>query len=243
MARFLGPAGHRLRRISFRMLLISGVCLLALGFMLLFVLSDWLITRDTMRFMVASLFVVPFVVFFWYMYKKADRESKSYIIGSHGENNIQEELQCHLSDEYACFHHVVVGRAKGDIDFVVVGPTGVYVIEVKNYSGTISLRNGELMRNGWLLQKNIFRQVGIQADGLERFLREKFKTKIFVRRVIVFVGQAEAPFKLEPVDGVYVIHEGWLQDLIESTLPVYSFPVDRKEIEKQLEMAVIDYYK
>jgi hypothetical protein len=43
------------------------------------------------------------------------------------------------------------------VDHVIVGPTGVLVVETKNHSGTISLRDGCLCRNGELLNHDFVR--------------------------------------------------------------------------------------
>jgi len=51
----------------------------------------------------------------------------------------------------------------GDVDHVVVGPTGVFSIETKNYSGTIGVREDHLIRNGELLAHDPIRQSRLEA--------------------------------------------------------------------------------
>jgi hypothetical protein len=41
---------------------------------------------------------------------------------------------------------VDIGR--GDVDHVVVGPTGVFAVETKNWPGRVEVRGGALYRNG-----------------------------------------------------------------------------------------------
>jgi hypothetical protein len=45
-------------------------------------------------------------------------------------------------------HNVTLPGARAVIDHVAVGPTGVYVIDSKNWSGRITTGNGVLLRNG-----------------------------------------------------------------------------------------------
>lgn len=243
MARFLGQQGRRLKRISSVMRygsLVFALLLLGCGIL---ILREGYTTKNPLSFFFLIFLMAPLLYFLRHQFVKADREFTSYNRGKRGEDNIREELRRHLSDEYACFHHVVLYKGRGDIDFVVVGPTGVYVIEVKNYRGSIRLRGGQLMKYGRPLQKDVLRQVRGQGNALQQFLYENLRVRIFVRKVVVFVGQTEVPFKLQPVNDVYVVHEGWLKDLIEETLPRYSFPIDRAAIEDAILAALEAYYK
>ena len=57
--------------------------------------------------------------------------------GAKGEENVAKCLK-HLGDRYHVFHDVMLQGKRGDIDHVVVGSNGVFVIETKNNNGTIS---------------------------------------------------------------------------------------------------------
>ncbi|OGR75928.1 MAG: hypothetical protein A2X32_10040 [Elusimicrobia bacterium GWC2_64_44] len=83
------------------------------------------------------------VVGFMVSYRFAMR----YVQGLEGERLVHDELEPIIRDDYHIINAFPAG--KFDIDFVVVGPTGVYAIEVKNpskYSATdrIVLQNGVL---------------------------------------------------------------------------------------------------
>ncbi len=68
------------------------------------------------------------------------RSSQSAIIGDRGENQVVEDLRSKLDGNYAIFHNVVLPTNQGDttqIDIVVLSVYGVFVLEVKNYSGWI----------------------------------------------------------------------------------------------------------
>jgi Ca2+/Na+ antiporter len=52
------------------------------------------------------------------------------------EIEVQDFLRKNLSEEYNLFENIYTGY--GDIDAIVVGPTGIYMIEVKSNSGLIA---------------------------------------------------------------------------------------------------------
>jgi hypothetical protein len=55
-----------------------------------------------------------------------------------------------LPPEWTVFHDVHwPGRSKANIDHVVIGPAGVFVIDSKNWSGSITALEGVLRRNGY----------------------------------------------------------------------------------------------
>ncbi|HWQ21758.1 MAG TPA: nuclease-related domain-containing protein, partial [Clostridia bacterium] len=64
-----------------------------------------------------------------------------YYGGAGGEFDVGATLS-ELPDEFHVFNGL--DFYAGDVDHVVVGPTGVFVVETKNHSGTISLKDGYL---------------------------------------------------------------------------------------------------
>lgn len=66
--------------------------------------------------------------------------------GIDGEIQVARILEQLESEGYGIELHVDIGY--GDVDLVVVGPTGVFAVEVKNWSGTVRLLDGTLRRNG-----------------------------------------------------------------------------------------------
>jgi len=68
---------------------------------------------------------------------------REYLSGIIGEKKVAEELAV-LPDDYHVFFNIKI-RNKGDIDAVVVGPTGVFAIEVKRFSnGTLYIKDHQL---------------------------------------------------------------------------------------------------
>jgi len=61
-------------------------------------------------------------------------ESSSWYTGARGERAVADQLAS-LPRGWAVFHSLPVGDGHGDIDHVVVGPSGVYTINTKHHSG------------------------------------------------------------------------------------------------------------
>lgn len=78
--------------------------------------------------------------------RRLEREQKSYESGAKGENAVSKELARFPNDFYVLND---VSTDFGNLDHVVVGPTGVYVIDAKNHRGIITTDGKDgLLQNG-----------------------------------------------------------------------------------------------
>lgn len=59
-------------------------------------------------------------------------DGKNWVKGLEGENIVLEQLNT-LPENYFVFHDVKLPGGYGNIDHIVVGPTGLFVIETKNF--------------------------------------------------------------------------------------------------------------
>ncbi len=93
--------------------------------------------------------------------------ARRYYGGARGETSVSR-LLARLPEEYHVFNGVRFYA--GDIDHVVVGPTGVFVVETKVYAGTISSRAGQLTRNGEPLERDLVRQATAETTYVKDLL-------------------------------------------------------------------------
>lgn len=165
--------------------------------------------------------------------KWAYRKSDKYNRGWKGEEVVLDILK-KLSDNYTVFCDVNL-YDRGNIDFVVLGPCGLLVVEVKSHSGNIAFENGRLLRNGYpFKEKDFIAQVKNEALSLKHFLKEKIQKDIFVKRVIVFSNKyAKMRFGLNPINNAFVVQKEYLIKLIES-LPEAMSREEASEIEQEL---------
>ncbi len=78
------------------------------------------------------------------------QERDQYHQGLRGEEATVKALQQHLDGGWTLFRNVVLPGDQSDIDGVLVGPTGVHVLEIKSYSGRFRNQGDEwLWRRYW----------------------------------------------------------------------------------------------
>lgn len=105
--------------------------------------------------------------------------------GAEGERLTAEAL-LGLGHDWVVLHDVRwPGRLRANIDHVVVGPTGIYVIDSKNWSGDVRVSNGVLRQNGYSREKN----VAGAADGALAIAELAGAAAGLVQPVLCFVAQ------------------------------------------------------
>ena len=133
-----------------------------------------------------------------------------------GEKLIGDELK-KLDANYTVFQDVHVPGKKENIDFVVVGPTGIFAIEVKNHHGKVGFNGDELTLNDKSLEKDFLRQTMREATSLHDYLVSSGVTNAFVTPIIVFSHRfAVVRFGIQPIKNVRVIQYRWLLKMITS---------------------------
>lgn len=103
-----------------------------------------------------------------------------------------------------------------NIDLVVVGPTGIFTIEVKSHKGKVIHENGKISVNGFTSGKDFLKQAKSESKSLHEFLK-KNGFGIWVKPILVFSGKATMHFGLNPVDGVFVVQKDFLLKVILET--------------------------
>lgn len=130
-----------------------------------------------------------------------------YYGGADGEQDVGLVLS-RLPQEFHVFNGL--GFDGGDVDHVIIGPTGVFVVETKNHGGTISQRGDRLCRNGIPLSHDFVRQAIREGMYVKRRLSPQ--VLCHVQPVVVF---ARAKVRVRArIDGVKVIPLASLADAV-----------------------------
>ena len=87
--------------------------------------------------------LAPLVAFYFYL-----RKYHIYSGGWQGEKQVAKLLTNKLNDDYYLLNDLYLRDGGGDIDHIVLGPNGVFVLETKNWSGNISCNGDEWHRGG-----------------------------------------------------------------------------------------------
>lgn len=96
--------------------------------------------------------------------------------GLSGEKRVERNLSNKLSDEYSMYNDVLLkdGQRSGNIDHIVVGPTGIFVIETKNNQGVITYD-----RYGW-------KGMGENKNPIFQVNKNMFRVKDVLKKCDVF---------------------------------------------------------
>lgn len=147
--------------------------------------------------------------------KKYQKDWNNYRQGGRGEGAIYYEL-LKLPDNYLVFQDVKFPTKNFNIDFVVVGPTGIFAIEVKNHKGLIGFNGTELIKNGRAFEEgNPLGQTMREAIELHAYILEQIGADHFIVPLLVFSNnKSDVKFGFNSVKNVYVIKRGFLIEMI-----------------------------
>lgn len=113
---------------------------------------------------------------------------ENYQIGAWGEERTAKVLECLLDHGWRIVHDL--NRIKSNIDHVLVGPGGVFVLDTKNWTGAAEVR-GDWIRTVRSDGKQLYRGAGLaahargQAKELNGVLRRRCNVSPWVSGVVV----------------------------------------------------------
>jgi hypothetical protein len=172
----------------------------------------------------------PFIMFF-------RRKANRFYRGWSGEMDIKRELE-NFSDEYSVFWDIVIGQNKGNIDFVVVGPNGVFMLEVKSHKGEVGFNGREITLNGRNFpQTNVIKQVHGETWALKNYIKQQTGAEVFVHSVLLFSSPyARMRFGYSQIENMSIIQKDFLPGLF-ARFPAISY--NRPAVELVLAKAVV----
>jgi hypothetical protein len=202
----MGNLASRRKADSYRygaiVIVIIGLMLIIVGFYVNVLLS------------VFSVFLFAIASYVW-------KKQTTWAIGAKGEESVIRALR-KLDPSFKRIHDVFLPGYDGNIDHVVVGPTGVFVIETKNHNGTISC-NGDYWgrkkvgRRGTVYSSNIgnpSKQAKRNSLMLKKWLESKNIDVGYITAVVVFTNDdlelrvVKPTVKVVQVDGLLGVFKG-----------------------------------
>ncbi len=139
--------------------------------------------------------------------KRLEKRIEDHHRGQEGEDNVVQLVVQALDGNWHLFRNISLpGRNKGDLDLVLVGPPGVWVLEVKNFSGKYH-NTGETWqykrgKNWKTLSKSPSRQAKSNAGRLSNFF-EADKLRVFAHPAVVWANPENAPSVENPSVAVW----------------------------------------
>ncbi len=144
--------------------------------------------------------LVLFVFFIWFssfipskIEEKIEKQIENYRLGEEGEERVLQTALQALDGNWTLFRNISLpGRNKGDLDLVLVGPPGIWVLEIKNYRGqyrNIGDRWEYRRDKTWKSLKTSPSQQAVNgATRLANFLRAD-GLNVFVNPVVVWATE------------------------------------------------------
>ena len=130
--------------------------------------------------------LVPLAAFYFYL-----RKYRIYNGGWRGEKSVAKLLSKTLSNDYYLINDVYLHDGGGDIDHIVLGPNGVFVLETKNWSGKINCNGDEWQRPGKRNMGSPSRQVKRNTAKIKHIIESSTALRslgIWVDGIVVFTN-------------------------------------------------------
>jgi hypothetical protein len=124
-------------------------------------------------------------------YQLINKILSSFKRGDMGEEMVIEKLKPEFNDSYTYVaNYSNKSACYGDIDGILVGPTGLFILEVKNWHGLFRISGTDIYRHIsndlYKLYKSPAEQLGVNKEKLTKYLQDK-KIAINVHPFIVLV--------------------------------------------------------
>ncbi len=122
--------------------------------------------------------LIPLGAFFFFQ-----RKYRIYNGGYQGEKTVIRTLNKNFNDDYYLLNEVYLQGGGGDIDHIVLGPNGVFVLETKNWSGKININGDDWQRPG----KHPMGSPSLQAKRNAQKIRHLIDASSALRSLDIFV--------------------------------------------------------
>lgn len=130
--------------------------------------------------------LIPLIGGYFYLNKY-----RTYYGGWEGERRVTKLLKSTLNDDYCLINEVCLDR-KGDLDHLLLGPNGIFVIETKNWRGKITCHGDDWQRQDHRkFTGSPSRQVKNNVNKIKRLLETQPNLRnhgIWVEPIVVFTN-------------------------------------------------------
>lgn len=121
--------------------------------------------------------------------------------GAAGEEETARALAT-LPPAFVVLHDRKIPRSPANIDHIVIGPTGVFVVETKRYSGRLTVRGSDVFVAGRRRTK-IVEQARWEAEVVAKVLADADEPREVTP--LLCIHRAELPWRTARVGGVAIV--------------------------------------
>ncbi len=145
-----------------------------------------------------------------------DRRLGNFLKGAKGEEWVAHEL-AFLAAEYTVFNGLRLRGGKQNFDHIIVAPAGVFVVETKNWRGSVEFKDGRLVfPGGKEPSRPPLKQVKAAAAELVSFIDDAGCGDLPIHSVLCFLG-TKLPEDIMNVNGVVVCKGEKLTEVLQET--------------------------
>jgi hypothetical protein len=131
----------------------------------------------------------------------------AWIRGAQGEEWVGEVLQPLESRGFLFLHDRLIPRSRANIDHIVVGPPGVFVVETKHYTGRLSESR----------KRRFVAQAQREAEAVRQVV-----SPVAVTPFVCVLEEVDLPWFAEEVDGVRIVWPRELAKLLRKAPPTLT---------------------
>jgi hypothetical protein len=140
---------------------------------------------------------------------------ENYQVGAWGEAKTAKALQSLLGAGWVILHDL--NRINHNLDHVLVGPGGVFVLDTKNWPGTAQVERGGIVitrLDGKRSRLDLASKARAQGVELNQLVRQRCGLRVWVTAVIVL--WADFPDRVLPGDRMSYVHGDYLVEWLRA---------------------------
>lgn len=123
---------------------------------------------------------------------------RSWTRGAQGEEMVAARLAKKLDDRWRVIHDLTIGTRGANLDHLVIGPAGLFVLNTKNLRGKLTVLDRAVLHNGQNHQ--MLPKARNEATKVSQRLTTAIGRPVHARAVIVLTGPAELTVRGTPPD-------------------------------------------
>ena len=148
-------------------------------------------------------------------------ETEAHRKGAEGEEAVGAQLDTLRPQGFVVFHDMGIPGSNANVDHLVIGPTGIFMVDAKVRNNKVNLSNQDKLFSGGNMVRT--KTTAGEAKAVEKALRGVLPNRMPVQAVMCFVDSA-LPRLDHPIDGVRIVSmRKGLLPFITAQPPVLGF--------------------
>lgn len=175
----------------------------------------WVILANaSLTLLIHVIVPLPFCWLVWVRTKRVIQKLRNHHLGFLGERYVGQQLDRVRFMGYSVFHDIQIGDKEANIDHLLIGPGGIFVVETKTCSKpekggcTVKYTGDTILVNGRESDRNPVRQVQAEAD----YIRDIFESLLDSAPELKGKFTKDRPLPIRQL----LVYPGWYVDYSEA---------------------------